>query len=540
LQLEELKECMSVQELKSTLRNMPRTLDAIFRRILSNIRPCHRERAKTVLLWLTLSFRTLYVEEIEDVLAVNPTNKADPDSDMAFDPDSRLQNGQDEIFSICSSLVKVERDPKTKRTTIQLAHLSMKEYLLSNRYQSEPSSTWLSCIQAGPSHCSIARTSLSYLLYFERGDFFELNKLEDFPLARYAAQFWFEHARLAGDVTGPLDTQMQGLFGHHKEAFANWIRLFNPDVPQEEPKIRKKSREVRSPWYYASLLGLNNLIQPLLASVSDINAPVGFAGNALQAASFRGLDETVALLLALGADVNARASSDRHDALHAASYSGHTQVVRTLLEAGADADSCGGLYGYALQAAAYNGHEETVRLLLDKAASVNAVGGHWGTALIAASWSGFSGVVKLLLQRHAEVNLMAENFGTALQAASCDGQETVVDVLLEAGADVKLVAGGPEWFGTALQAAASSGFESIARKLIDRGAGVNARGGKYGTPLIAAAAMGQESMVQFLLNEGADLHAEIEGKEYKNAWEATDRQNLVKQRLRDWMRSHLP
>lgn len=49
--------------------------------------------------------------------------------------------------------------------------------------------------------------------------------------------------------------------------------------------------------------------------------------GALQAASYRGRDQLVQMLLAEGADINAQ-GGDRDNVLHAASCRGHDQVVR--------------------------------------------------------------------------------------------------------------------------------------------------------------------------------------------------------------------
>ncbi|KAF2752639.1 hypothetical protein EJ05DRAFT_430419, partial [Pseudovirgaria hyperparasitica] len=77
------------------------------------------------------------------------------------------------------------------------------------------------------------------------------------------------------------------------------------------------------------------IVELLLDSGADVNAQGGRYGNALQAASCRGHEHTVKLLLNKGAVV--------HDS--------------------------------ALQAAADGGHQQTVKLLLDKGANVNAQGG---------------------------------------------------------------------------------------------------------------------------------------------------------------------
>ena len=69
------------------------------------------------------------------------------------------------------------------------------------------------------------------------------------------------------------------------------------------------------------------------------------------------------------------------NALQAASAKGYEQLVQMLLEAGVDVNAQRGEHGNALQAALSNGHEKVAQMLLDKGANVNAHGGAFGNAL---------------------------------------------------------------------------------------------------------------------------------------------------------------
>jgi ankyrin repeat domain-containing protein 50 len=72
------------------------------------------------------------------------------------------------------------------------------------------------------------------------------------------------------------------------------------------------------------------------------------------------------MLIDAGADVNAQ--DRRHgNALQAASERGYEKVVQMLIDAGADVNQ-GGKYGNALQAASMKGYEKVVQMLIDAGA----------------------------------------------------------------------------------------------------------------------------------------------------------------------------
>ncbi|KAI7377440.1 hypothetical protein KC328_g14421 [Hortaea werneckii] len=151
-----------------------------------------------------------------------------------------------------------------------------------------------------------------------------------------------------------------------------------------------------NPLHAASSRGHEKIVEILLAEGADVNAQGGYYNNALHAASDRGFDGVVSMLLAHGANVDAQ--GDRHGtALHAASDRGRKTIVQMLTAKGADVNAQGGYFGNALQAASHRGHEEIVRMLLAAGADVNAQGGEYGNALQAALVAGEGNVVQMLL-----------------------------------------------------------------------------------------------------------------------------------------------
>lgn len=67
------------------------------------------------------------------------------------------------------------------------------------------------------------------------------------------------------------------------------------------------------------------------------------------------------------------------NALQAASSKGHEKVVKLLLEKGANINTQGGVDRNALQAACGAGHDNVVKILVEKGADINGQGGKYGT-----------------------------------------------------------------------------------------------------------------------------------------------------------------
>jgi hypothetical protein len=94
--------------------------------MLVNIDELYREDVQKVLRWLSFARRPIHLDEMVDALAVDfacdcPT----------FDPDERYADSRD-IITRCSSLVSISGSPGEK-CFLKLAHLSVKEYLISDR-----------------------------------------------------------------------------------------------------------------------------------------------------------------------------------------------------------------------------------------------------------------------------------------------------------------------------------------------------------------------------------------------------------------------
>ncbi len=463
------------------LSSLPESLDETYERMLCNIKFFLIEDARRILTLLCYAPRPLSVQELIDAVAVE-INKP-----TGLNRKRRLQDSNG-IRDICGGLIDIglsadhmtENHIKKKLTpTVRIAHFSVQEYLESERIQHQKAAMF--SLTSATAHTEIAKICLIYLL----DDSLSRSKLdqkilEEYPLARFAAECWYYHYQnTARSAPGPHDCILR-LF-QSQNSFANWVRLYDSDGFDHSMRLGRSLHGILSPIYYASLLGLDQTLHILLAtkqvesirtpgllhtSTSKlpnlVNAQAGYYGSPLQAASYQGHDNVVQILLDKGADVNARAGHYGNP-LQAASYQGHDNVVQILLDKGADVNARAGHYGNPLQAASYQGHDNVVQILLDKGADVNAQGGTFGNALYAASSKGHDHVVTMLLEKGADVNAQNEDRHNALHAASYGGHDHVVQVLLDRGAELE-----DTHLYAELNWALSRGHEKISKMLLDK------------------------------------------------------------------------
>jgi ankyrin repeat protein len=479
--------------------------------------------ARRVLTLLCFAPRPLTVPELLHGIAV------DLEEPPSLDRRRFLAGGADDLKEICPGLIdfgvpelSFDSNKEDPIMTVRIAHFSVQEYLESSRIKEQNASSF--ALSAPSAHAEIAQICCVYLLDPELSSGkLNLSKLQDFPLAHFAALFWHHHYEKSQEEA-PRLYKLIGQFFLHQDSFFTSLKLHDMvDRPWESRvQLSLPSNEFEAPLYYASYLGFGWAVEKLLEPTSDgksanknsVNAQGGYYGNALQAASYKGHELVVKLLLDKGADINAQ-GGDYGNALKAAAAEGHEPVVKLLLEKGADVNAQGGRYGNALQAALYKGHELVVKLLLNKGANVNAQGGHYSNALWAAAAGGHEPVVKLLLGKGADVNAQVGDYSSALRAASAGGHELVVKLLLDKGANVNAQGGR---YGNALQTASYQGHELVVKLLLNKGANVNAQGGHYSNALQAASARGHKPIVKLLLDKGANVNAQ--GGPFSNALEA--------------------
>lgn len=365
-QLDTLRACNKVSAIKTSLDQLPATLDETYERILRAIEPADTVEAYNILQWLAFAERPLTLEEVAEAAVTK-------EDGGPIDPEDRLFDPYD-VVRICKGLVSITEDKLaicgrwTAGKFVRFAHFSVKEYLLSSRVLEGTAKTFH--MVTNHSHQQIGRSCLSILLQND-----EISKLQHLPLVKYAAQFWVKHlCKYESDAknTAAFKPLIEKLVGDSPKAFQNWLFVYDVNIGQgHDAASSQRPSSPPSPLYYAAFLGLEHAIRMLLKSGVDINAYGGRYGTALIAAATQGNSAAVSILLDHDANVDAKGGYTFYTALQASSFFGFTSVVRMLLDGGAQPDRRRAKDDTALELACEAGHGSIVELLISRGSDVN-------------------------------------------------------------------------------------------------------------------------------------------------------------------------
>ena len=199
------------------------------------------------------------------------------------------------------------------------------------------------------------------------------------------------------------------------------------------------SRNPPGPSGAAQPAGASSRAQPSEAVKAGLEARDGNGRTPLHVATFARRRDAIRALLAAGAD-SAALDNDRYDAVTIAAVADDEETLQLLLELGASARLVTSRYdGTALIAAAHLGHDGVVRRLIAAGAPLDHVNNlHW-TALIEAIVLGDGGprhqaTLAALLRAGASTTLADRAGRTPLQLARDRGHREMVRMLEAAGA----------------------------------------------------------------------------------------------------------
>ncbi len=532
-QLETLRNCLP-QNVRGVLKELPKSLDETYERMLKEIGKVNPHQAYRLLQCLTVATRPLRVEELAEVLALDFEGADDgiPTLNKYWQWDDQQQG----ILSTCSSLIVIVDgvdDNSQWCRVVQFAHFSVKEFLTSDRLANLEADISHFHIRLEPAHTVIAQACMAVLLQSGYND-----GLESSSLLEYAARHWVGHAQFE-NVSLRVEDGMRRLFDPAKPYFAAWVKSYIIDKQWRSflqgarvfdtlthsyylslfvkftscigdtigNTIGNTTGDTVGDYaplclYYASHCGFPDLTKYLIAEYPQhVNARVGYNESPLVAALYNRHWQVAELLYRNGAAADVTVYENRTP-LHAASKDGIVDVARWLLDHGADANSQENDHSTPLHLAAANGHLELVRTLLGRGVDVNAATRDDRTPLHEASEGGHVDIVRLLIQHGADANTHLQML--LLLASSSRSVETV-QLFIELGADVKAQDGG---HSTPLHVASSKGNAETVQLLIKLGADVNAQDRSQSMPLHLASSSGNAEILQLLIGHGADVNAQ--------------------------------
>src|SRR5882762_968670 len=247
-QLEILLDCFP-SSIQYTLEELPYSLDETYERILREIRKPNQGLAHRLMQCLIAAVRPLQVKELAEVLAFN----FDAEGIPKLNSNWRWEDQEGAIMLACSSLVTIVKDGDSR--IVQFSHFSVKEFLTSDRLAEPMRDVSRYHIELEAAHTILAQACIGVLLRLD--DHVDRDNIEDFPLARYAAQYWPRHAGF-GSVSARIKDGMECLFDEDKPHFSTWLRIYNEWSDKRMSSMRpEKPRAV--PLYHAALHGFRDL-----------------------------------------------------------------------------------------------------------------------------------------------------------------------------------------------------------------------------------------------------------------------------------------
>jgi ankyrin repeat protein len=448
--------------IRHALADLPETLDATYERALREIKKADSEFAHRLFQCVIVASRPLRVEELAEFLAFDFEAGRIP----KFREDWRLEDPVEAVLSTCSTLLSLIN--VNDSAVIQFSHFSVKEFLTSSRFADKCDTISRRYhISMTLANTLVAQACLGILLHLDEN--ITRDSLGKFPLAKYAAEHWVEHARCKGAMEN-AEEGMKQLFNPRKPHLAVWLWIHNPMRPHERPE--RPSPPCGTPLHYAAFCGLYTLVR-LLA----IEHP---------------------------RDVHSRDDFDESTPLHVASKQGHVEVARVLLDHGARITTPDMFLRTPLYCACINGHVDLTQFLLEHGASVPAKDPFRSTLLHLASSMGHFDLMRSLVRHGADVSAKDKERCTPLHLLLRHFPLVDSDLarfLIEHGADVSARDKDKR---TPLHLVSKYGHGvALARLLVERGVDVSAKDKRGFTPLHLASKGGHMNIVRFLVENGA-------------------------------------
>ena len=172
-------------------------------------------------------------------------------------------------------------------------------------------------------------------------------------------------------------------------------------------------------------------VQAELDKGAEVNGKDDGGWTTLHWAAWHDRKEIVELLIAKGADVNAKTDNQYGDTpLHKAAWGGQKEMAELLISKGADVNAKSNGGATPLHYTTWRGHKEIVELLISKGADVSAKSNGGATPLHMAANQGEKEIAELLIAKGADVNTKTDDGDTPLDLAA---KREIADLLRKHG-----------------------------------------------------------------------------------------------------------
>ncbi|KAH6873711.1 hypothetical protein BKA70DRAFT_281942 [Coprinopsis sp. MPI-PUGE-AT-0042] len=302
LQLDALCECATAHEVRQTLEEFPLNIQDVYRQTWQRIleqRSSHVLLAKTALVWVLNSSRSMTIEELERAVATSPET-------YKFERD-RLAPGE-ALIAFCRGLVILEEESRLVRLVHYTAKDTVQE-LLQNSFP-HPHSHLATVCMTHLTQCGFQETMIS-----SQQEFIAVRQAD--PLLTYASDAWAMHARASLDV------------GDMRRRIASFVRECHSFPAFTGPDLSDYF-DILSPLH---MLAMYHLPPSLLADsiIGDWNITTQiYQESPLTLASWHGHEGAVTSLLARSEILVNLVNKAGWSALMAAARFGHEGINRVV------------------------------------------------------------------------------------------------------------------------------------------------------------------------------------------------------------------
>lgn len=538
-QLLDLCDATSVQELRTTLQNLPNGIIETYTRILEKISASRTKitLAQQVFKWIICAKRPLTLAELAEAVAFSYNDTSW--SEEKIPKPSRL-------YEACRNLIVLNEEDNT----VRLAHHTFKQLLLEQPQRQVVATFHIPLPEA---NIEVGETCIAYLFFSDFESQITKSNRQILPFSLLQPTKIMEQVLFPSrlnNVVAPLLCARNYLLPHsflshsldldlskfakvglppsselrNKYALLDYVIRYwighTSTFHQCSARLWKSFRRLAldknlpfdvRPWGDIDESKMNTyegLIQwavnaehlPLLqllpngCSITDAIVVQAIRKDSLP---------LVEVLTMKGANPNTR-SEDGMTALQWAVLRGHMTFLELLVSFGANIEALDPSGGTALTLAARHGLTPSVVQLLKMNAYIEAKDYQGYTALFLAASQGHKSTVEVLLAKGANIEAKNNYGSTILSNVVSRGDELMVKLLLAKGADINAK---DQFGGTLLHQAACHRHNSVIQVFIAEGVDIEARDDSGYTVLQLAAYRGYELVVEALLMNGADIEA---------------------------------